>query len=93
MLAHLKTVQIATKECRSCSEKVQSVEGPPVGNKAALQGHTETVGQPGVNSGQTLNKLYFFHYVTWISLTMVFLSTNQLYFSNYVNYISLNWRG
>ena len=27
-----------------------------VGNKAALQGHLETVGRPGVNPGQTLNK-------------------------------------
>ena len=33
-----------------------------VGNKAALQGHLETVGRPGVNPGQTLNK-----YISFIS--------------------------
>ena len=33
-----------------------------VGNKAALQGQMETVGRPGVNPGQTLNK-----YISFIS--------------------------
>ena len=72
----------------TCSEKVQTVEGPPVGNSAALQGHTETV---GVKSGQTLKKLYFSHNVNRISLTIssVFLTHCQSYFSHNLNCISL----
>ena len=60
---------------------MQTVEGgAPVGNRAALQGHTETV---GVRFSQTLTNC--------ISLTIpiVFLSLYQPYFSHYVNCISV----